>query len=171
MYSKALRYFGISDPETDRAEEGSVMPETHVSRGVATDDNLLARYESLEQSYSQATHHIESLSKQNKSLLQKIDQLQLRLQSATEEGKTRYQDYIQAESGRQAAQSENSRLHEHITNLKSLISTASRGNDDLADDEIQRKCDNVFYLIQGFVANNFRGVEYGLLRPVPPVTF
>jgi chromosome segregation ATPase len=55
------------------------------------------------------------------------------------------------------------RAQEQVAQFKKLISSSSQMENQVADDVIRKQSDQLFYGIQDFVVNTFRGVTFGML--------
>ena len=56
---------------------------------------------------------------------------------------------------------EKRKLQEQVAQFKKLISSSSHMENQVADDVIRARSDQIFYSIQDFVVRHFRGVQFG----------
>jgi hypothetical protein len=58
-------------------------------------------------------------------------------------------------------------LQDQVAQFKQIISSSSRMENQVADDVIRRKSDEIFYAIQNFVVTHFRGAKFGRVLRIP----
>ena len=67
----------------------------------------------------------------------------------------------------QNEQAEKSKLQDQVAQFKKVISSSSNMENQMADDVIHAKSDQIFYSLQAFVVKNFRGVTFGKMFQNP----
>ena len=103
-------------------------------------DNLRAKVERLENEKQMVLQNYASLDKDHKKLREHCHNITHKLQ--TEESIVR-------------------QLRQQVTHYKTNISCATRLPDQMADDVIKARIDDVFHSIQNFVVRYFRGCSFG----------
>lgn len=63
----------------------------------------------------------------------------------------------------QKIEADKKQLQEHVTFYKTNISAANRPVNEIADDIVKDKVENVFNSIQNFVVHTFRNAQFGML--------
>lgn len=72
-------------------------------------------------------------------------------------------DFHEAKKSLQSEAADKLVLSNQIGQYKKIISASSQVVNQVSDDIIRAKSDQIFYMIQDFVVKNFKGVAFGTL--------
>jgi hypothetical protein len=74
--------------------------------------------------------------------------------------------FHEARKQQQGDEADKRKLQEQVAQFKKIISSSSQAENQVADDVIRTKSDQLFYNIQDFVVQTFRGVVwYDTIHP------
>lgn len=123
---------------------------------------LRLRFVALEETATNTDREKVELVRQVKRLEDNQIDLQERLSNVTAEHTEIQQKNHEMRKTLQDGQADNQKLREQITQWKVAISASTQSEDEVADDTIAMKMDEIFYKIQGFVVKHFRGTTFSM---------
>ncbi|KAK3721827.1 hypothetical protein LTR37_002993 [Vermiconidia calcicola] len=141
--------------------------ETELHRAIAKLKHEKTQRKRLEQVLDEVLPQRDTCAARLGEVEQKNEQLGQQLQGCKKAYLAMQQECHDTKKALQQEQAEKQKLRDQVNQFKSLISSSTQLENQVADDVIRAKCNQVFYSIQEFVVKTFRGakLDITLLEP------
>ncbi|KAH9831287.1 Involucrin repeat protein [Teratosphaeria destructans] len=162
---------GDTDPPVSQLERDMERIEKHNELDMKC-EKLRAKNSELVARLGKCHAHIDELIKREQEASAEVTHLERTCRKLDESASAQILDLTQqndkfqndcheAQRAHQAVESENVQLRRQLMMLKSRISTHSKHDEQMADEEIASWADRIFYSIQDFAVGVLKGVQFG----------
>lgn len=169
MTSSLKKMLGVSSSEAQEAAK--LKEENHQlkSKLEATSTELSewkARYSAQKEAAGAERRAKEELARSHDDLVHEHELLKQSYSDLLEGSHEVHSDNHELKKNLQSEQSASQKLRELLVQYKKAISSSSRSDNDVTDESIRKKSNDIFHDIQDFVVNNFRGAKFGMFEEV-----